>query len=308
MALQTPVGTGQQLVSAPVTERLARATRGVTVLVSGVVVLLAGVAVLWYASKQTGGAKTALVWAGIIVLIIAALSLAGLTPVTPGQARVIQLFGKYRGTVRDPGLQWVNPFTRRIRVSTRIRNHETAQAKVNDADGNPIEIAAVVVWQVADTAKAIYSVNDYTNFVAIQTETAVRHIASSYPYTSRGEGELSLRDNAEEITGRLSAEIAERVQAAGVQIIESRLTRLSYAAEIAQAMLRQQQASAVVGARMTIVEGAVGMVQLALRRLEEENVVALDEERKAAMVSNLLVVLCSEQATQQVVNTGSLYQ
>jgi regulator of protease activity HflC (stomatin/prohibitin superfamily) len=307
MALQTPVGAGQQLVPAPVTEHPARATRGVTVLVSGVVVLLAGVAVLWYSGKQTGGAKAALVWAGVVVLIIAAVGLAGLTPVTPGQARVIQLFGKYRGTVRDPGLQWVNPFTHRIRVSTRIRNHETAQAKVNDADGNPIEIAAVVVWQVADTAKAIYSVDQYPNFVAIQTETAVRHIASSYPYTSRRDGELSLRDNAEEITGRLSTEIAERVQAAGVQIIESRLTRLSYAAEIAQAMLRQQQASAVVGARQRIVEGAVGMVQLALQRLEEEGVVALDEERKAAMVSNLLVVLCSEQATQQVVNTGSLY-
>jgi regulator of protease activity HflC (stomatin/prohibitin superfamily) len=193
-------------------------------------------------------------------------------------------------------------------VSTRIRNHETAQAKVNDADGNPIEIAAVVVWQVADTAKAIYAVDEYTKFVAIQTETAVRHIASSYPYTSQDGSSLSLRDNAEEITQRLSAEIAARVASAGVAIIESRLTRLSYAAEIAQAMLRQQQANAVVGARYRIVEGAVGMVQLALRRLEEEDVVQLDEERKAAMVSNLLVVLCSEQATQQVVNTGSLYQ
>jgi regulator of protease activity HflC (stomatin/prohibitin superfamily) len=276
--------------------------------VSGTAAVLAGVLLLWYSGKQTGDTTTALTWAGIIVLIIAVLGLVGLTPVVPGQARVIQLFGKYRGTVRDPGLQWVNPFTHRIKVSTRIRNHETAQAKVNDAEGNPIEIAAVVVWQVQDTAKATYSVDDYTKFVAIQTETAVRHIASSYPYTSRREGELSLRDNAEEITGRLSAEIAARVESAGVSIIESRLTRLSYAAEIAQAMLRQQQASAVVGARMKIVEGAVGMVQLALQRLEEEGVVELDEERKAAMVSNLLVVLCSEQATQQVVNTGSLYQ
>jgi regulator of protease activity HflC (stomatin/prohibitin superfamily) len=193
-------------------------------------------------------------------------------------------------------------------VSTRIRNHETALAKVNDADGNPIEIAAVVVWQVHDTAKAIYAVDDFPKFVAIQTETAVRHVASSYAYDTHGSAELSLRDNAEEITQRLSAEIAERVRPAGVQIIESRLTRLSYAAEIAQAMLRQQQANAVVGARQRIVEGAVGMVQLALQRLEEQDVVELDEERKAAMVSNLLVVLCSEQATQQVVNTGSLYQ
>jgi SPFH domain / Band 7 family len=291
-----------------IAEHQARSTRGVKVLMTGGAAVLAGAAVLWYSGKQTGDTKTALIWAGIIVLILAGLLLLGLTPVTPGQARVIQLFGKYRGTIRDPGMQWVNPFTHRIKVSTRIRNHETAQAKVNDADGNPIEIAAVVVWQVADTAKATYSVDEYTKFVAIQTETAVRHIASRYPYTSTESGVLSLRDNAEEITQRLSAEIAERVAPAGVHIIESRLTRLSYAAEIAQAMLRQQQASAVVGARQRIVEGAVGMVQLALQRLEEEGVVELDEERKAAMVSNLLVVLCSEQATQQVVNTGSLYQ
>ncbi len=308
MTAQASVSTSHEPAPAPVAEHQAWSTRGVKVAVSGVVAVLAGVAVLWYSHKQTGGTATALVWAGIIVLIIAALLLAGLTPVVPGQARVIQLFGKYRGTVRDPGLQWVNPFTHRIKVSTRIRNHETAQAKVNDADGNPIEIAAVVVWQVADTAKATYSVDDYTKFVAIQTETAVRHVASSYPYTSHREGGLSLRDNAEPITQRLSAEIADRVAPAGVQVIESRLTRLSYAPEIAQAMLRQQQASAVVGARQRIVEGAVGMVQLALQRLRDEGVVELDEERKAAMVSNLLVVLCSEQATQPVVNTGSLYQ
>jgi hypothetical protein len=308
MIAQAPVRTDPRLVQVQVAERQARSARGVAVPVAGVVAVLAGVAVLWSSGKQTGEARTALVWTGIVVLLIAVLALAGLTPVVPGQARVIQLLGKYRGTIRDPGLQWVNPFTRRIRVSTRIRNHETAQAKVNDADGNPIEIAAVVVWQVQDTAKAIYSVDEYTKFVAIQTETAVRHIASRYPYTGHREGELSLRDNAEEITQRLSAEIADRVAAAGVQIIESRLTRLSYAAEIAQAMLRQQQASAVVGARQRIVEGAVGMVQLALQRLKDEDVVDLDEERKAATVSNLLVVLCSEQATQQVVNTGSLYQ
>ena len=307
MTLPTSVGAGHQAAETPVTEYRAWATGGVTVLVSCIAALVAGGIVLWYSRTQTGDTRTALIWAGILVLIIAAQGLGGLTPVAPGEARVIQLFGKYRGTVRDPGMQWVNPFTHRIKVSTRIRNHETGQAKVNDADGNPIEIAAVVVWQVADTAKAIYSVDEYTKFVAIQAETAVRHIASSYPYTG-GEGELSLRDNAEEITGRLSAEVAARVAPAGVAIIESRLTRLSYAAEIAQAMLRQQQASAVVGARLKIVEGAVGMVQLALRRLEEESVVELDEERKAAMVSNLLVVLCSEQATQQVVNTGSLYQ
>jgi regulator of protease activity HflC (stomatin/prohibitin superfamily) len=307
MATQAPVRTNQLPVPAQVAEHAAWSRPGIRVLVAGVVGMLAAVALLWNGDKQTGGTATALVWVGVIVLIAAMLLLAGLTPVVPGQARVIQLFGKYRGTTRDTGLQWVNPFSRRIKVSTRIRNHETAQAKVNDADGNPIEIAAVVVWRVQDTAKATYAVDDYTKFVAIQTETAVRHIASSYPYTSQKDGELSLRENAEEITAQLSAEIADRVRPAGVDIIESRLTRLSYAAEIAQAMLRQQAASAVVGARYRIVEGAVGMVQLALKRLEEENVVDLDEERKAAMVSNLLVVLCSEQATQQVVNTGSLY-
>ena len=306
-------GTGGHTVApvtgrAAVAEREARTFPGLRMLALGLVVLAAGIVVLWRASQYHGDTKTALVWAGILVLAAAILVLAGLTPVTPGRARVIQLFGKYRGTVRESGLQWVNPFTRRIAVSTRIRNQESAQAKVNDADGNPIEIAAVIVWQVRDTAKATYAVDEYTHFVAIQTETAVRHIASSYPYDSRGSGKLSLRDNADEITQRLSAELTDRVLPAGVQIIESRLTRLSYAAEIAQAMLRQQQASAVVGARQRIVEGAVGMVQLALQRLEEEGVVELDEERKAAMVSNLLVVLCSEQATQQVVNTGSLYQ
>jgi regulator of protease activity HflC (stomatin/prohibitin superfamily) len=294
--------------SPPATERPARFLPGLRMLALGIVLVLAGVAVVVVAGHQSGGVAAALIWLGVLVFIVSALALGGLTPVVPGQARVVQLFGKYRGTIREPGLQWVNPFTRRIVVSTRIRNQESAQAKVNDADGNPIEIAAVVVWQVQDTARAKYSVDDFTQFVTIQTETAVRHIASSYPYDSRGSGKLSLRDNADEITERLSAELTTRVKSAGVHIIESRLTRLSYAPEIAQAMLRQQQASAVVGARTRIVEGAVGMVKLALERLQEEGVVDLDEERKAAMVSNLLVVLCSEQATQQVVNTGSLYQ
>jgi regulator of protease activity HflC (stomatin/prohibitin superfamily) len=282
---------------------------GVTVLFTGIASVLGGSALFVFGTNLSNGAgKIVVILLAVLILIAAALLLRGLTAVVAGEARVVQLFGRYRGTIRAPGLQWVNPFAERRKVSTRIRNHETPIAKVNDADGNPIEIAAVVVWQVLDTSRALYSVDDFVQFVATQTETAVRHIASSYAYDTRGTGALSLRDNAEEITQRLSAEIAERVGPAGVQIIESRLTRLSYAAEIAQAMLRQQQASAVVGARRKIVEGAVGMVQLALQRLEEEDVVALDEERKAAMVSNLLVVLCSEQATQQVVNTGSLYQ
>ena len=299
---------GPELPSPRVTEHEARFWPGLRMLVLGLTLLLAGVALLVLAGHQSHGAAAALILLGVLVLIASALALKGLTPVVPGQARVVQLSGRYRGTIRDSGLQWVNPFTRRIKVSTRIRNQESAQAKVNDADGNPIEIAAVVVWQVRDTASAVYSVDDFTKFVTIQTETAVRHIASSYPYDNRGSGALSLRDNADEITQKLTAEIAARVTSAGVHVIESRLTRLSYAPEIAQAMLRQQQASAVVGARQKIVEGAVGMVQLALQRLQEEGVVELDEERKATMVSNLLVVLCSEQATQPVVNTGSLYQ
>jgi SPFH domain / Band 7 family len=295
--------SGQQ-----VTELPARFLPGLRMLVLGIVTLLAGTALAVVASQFSGAAAIGMFLLCTLVLLAGALVLRGLTAVVPGQARVVQLFGGYRGTIREPGLQWLNPFTVRIAVSTRIRNQESAQLKVNDADGNPIEIAAVVVWRVRDTASATYSVDEVTKFVTIQTETAVRHIASSYPYDSRGSGALSLRDNADEITERLSAELTARVRAAGVQIIETRLTRLSYAPEIAQAMLRQQQANAVVGARQRIVEGAVGMVRLALQRLAEEDVVDLDEERKAAMVSNLLVVLCSEQATQQVVNTGSLYQ
>jgi regulator of protease activity HflC (stomatin/prohibitin superfamily) len=307
MSVQEPVA--QVLPSQPITERAGWSAPGVPILVAGVVAVLVAIGLLaWGVALQGGATATALIVLAALVFIAAGLAFRGLTAVVAGQARVVQLFGRYRGTIRQPGLHWVNPFAERRRVSTRIRNHETAVAKVNDADGNPIEIAAVVVWQVKDTAHALYSVDAFVKFVATQTETAVRHIASSYPYTTGDSDALSLRENADEITSRLSDEISARVQAAGVMIIESRLTRLSYAAEIAQAMLRQQQANAVVGARYRIVEGAVGMVQLALQRLEEEDVVELDEERKAAMVSNLLVVLCSEQATQQVVNTGSLYQ
>ena len=294
--------------SQPMRERTAWYRPGPLVLIVNLVLLAAAAVALWQGGVHTGALKGVLIVIGILLIAVVIIALRGLTVVAPGRAHVVQLFGKYDGTIREPGMQWVNPFTNRLPVSTRIRNMETAQAKVNDADGNPIEIAAVVVWQVKDTAQATYSVDDYLKFVSIQAETAVRHIASSYPYDARGvEGVMSLRENADEITQKLSAELAIRVQAAGVEVIETRLTRLSYAAEIAGAMLRQQQASAVVGARTTIVAGAVGMVKLALQRLDEEGVVELDEERKAAMVSNLLVVLCSEQATQQVVNTGSLY-
>jgi len=310
MSVEVPAAAGQAPGSRPMAESDARSVPGVRVLLAGIGMGLLAIVLLVLAITLTphGTGTTVLAVLAVLLAVATSLALRGLTSVVAGEARVVQLFGRYRGTIRAPGLHWVNPYARRRRVSVRIRNHETAIAKVNDADGNPIEIAAVVVWQVHDTAQALYAVDDFPKFVAIQTETAVRHTASSYPYTSRTEGELSLRDNADEITQRLSDEIAVRVRPAGVTIVESRLTRLSYAPEIAQAMLRQQQANAVVGARQRIVEGAVGMVQLALQRLQEEDVVELDEERKAAMVSNLLVVLCSEQATQQVVNTGSLYQ
>jgi regulator of protease activity HflC (stomatin/prohibitin superfamily) len=306
-AIAAPVA---QPVVQPVTERRARFFSGIPALLLGSLAVLVGIALIVVAGVvvKHGVVLGVLIGVGVLILLVSSISLRGLTPVVPGEARVVQLFGQYRGTIREAGLQWVNPFTERVTISTRLRNQESAQLKVNDADGNPIEIAAVVVWQVRDTAHAIYSVDEVSRFVTIQTETAVRHIANSYPYDNRGTDRLSLRENADEITERLSAELTTRVKAAGVDVIETRLTRLSYAPEIAQAMLRQQQASAVVGARSRIVEGAVGMVRMALQKLEEEGVVELDEERKAAMVSNLLVVLCSEQATQQVVNTGSLYQ
>jgi regulator of protease activity HflC (stomatin/prohibitin superfamily) len=273
--------------------------------------LAVGVALLVVAgllfSRHHAAVGTALLVGGILLTLASLVCFGGLTAVAPGQARVVTFFGRYVGTVRRTGLRWVNPLTRRRPISTRIRNHETGAAKVNDADGNPIEISAVVVWQVADTAQALFEVDDFTEFVAIQTDSAVRHTASRYPYDAHEAGQMSLRENADEITGRLTAEIGARVASAGVQVIESRITRLAYAPEIAQAMLRRQQANAVVAARARIVEGAVGMVEAALERLERQEVVQLDEERKASMVSNLLVVLCSEQATQPVVNTGTLY-
>jgi regulator of protease activity HflC (stomatin/prohibitin superfamily) len=321
MSVQDQAGVSQP-AAVPMAERPGWSMPGVPVLLLGSALLLAGIAlVVVGAAVVKGGTGAVLSVIGVLMFITAGLLFRGLTSVVAGEGRVIQLFGNYRGTIRMAGLQYANPFAEKRAISVRYRNHETNVAKVNDADGNPIEIAAVVVWQVEDTAKALYSVDNFPQFVAIQTETAVRHIASSYPYTTQDSSllasrentaetthQLSLRDNADEITQQLSDEIAKRVRSAGVTIIESRLTKLSYASEIAQAMLRQQQANAVVGARARIVEGAVGMVRLALQRLEEEGVVELDEERKAAMVSNLLVVLCSEQATQQVVNTGSLYQ
>ncbi|MEU5158370.1 SPFH domain-containing protein [Streptomyces sp. NPDC020875] len=257
---------------------------------------------------ESVAARATLIPLGIVVATAAAVAMAGLNMVAPGEARVVQLFGRYRGTIRTDGLRWVNPLTSRERISTRVRNHETAVLKVNDAYGNPIELAAVVVWRVEDTAQAMFEVDDFLEFVATQTEAAVRHIAIEYPYDAHDENGLSLRGNAEEITEKLGLELHARVEAAGVRIIESRFTHLAYAPEIASAMLQRQQAGAVVAARRQIVDGAVGMVEAALHRLAEDDVVDLDPERKAAMVSNLMVVLCGDRSAQPVINTGTLYQ
>ncbi|MGW0561941.1 SPFH domain-containing protein [Streptomyces sp. NPDC003016] len=292
-----------------VRERAAHSIGGGLALLLGLLGLLAGAALaVLGATLTTTGPKAALIVAGILVAFAAFLAMCGLNMVAPGEARVVQLFGRYRGTIRTDGLRWVNPLTTRSKISTRIRNHETAVLKVNDAYGNPIELAAVVVWKVEDTAQATFEVDDFLEFVATQTEAAVRHIAIEYPYDAHDEDGLSLRGNAEEITEKLAVELHARVEAAGVHIIESRFTHLAYAPEIASAMLQRQQAGAVVAARKQIVEGAVGMVEMALTRIAEQDIVELDPDRKAAMVSNLMVVLCGDRSAQPVLNTGTLYQ
>ncbi|HWU77141.1 MAG TPA: SPFH domain-containing protein [Rhodanobacter sp.] len=245
--------------------------------------------------------------AGFALEFITAFMLKGFFQVAPNQGQVLQLFGKYAGTVRQEGLRWTNPFYAKQRISLRVRNFESGKLKVNDNDGNPIEIAAVVVWQVLDTAEAVFCVDDYENYVHIQSESALRQMAQSYPYDSHDERKPSLRSHGEVINNHLRDEIQARLEKAGVQVIESRISHLAYAQEIAQAMLQRQQAGAIIAARTRIVEGAVSMVEMALDQLSQRGVVQLDEERKAAMVSNLLVVLCGERGTQAVVNTGTLY-
>ena len=233
--------------------------------------------------------------------------LFGLFVINPNEGKVLQLFGSYVGTVRDPGLRWANPLYMKKRVSLRVRNFETSKLKVNDNRGNPIEIAAVVVWKVVDTAEAVFEVDNYIHYVHVQSEAAVRNLATNYPYDAFEEDEVSMVGHLPEISDRLRHENQERLTKAGVKIIESRISHLAYSPEIAQAMLRRQQATAIIAARRKIVEGAVGMVEHALHELSAKNILELDEERKAAMVSNLLVVLCSESETQPVINTGSLY-
>ena len=301
MQRPTDLDVHQQQPASPIDERPGSSWPGIPVLMFSIAVIVVGIIVV-----RGGGAARD--WTAVALFVIGAAGWTGLTAIYPGEVRVVQLFGGYRGTVRTTGLRWVNPFAVRRRVSVRIRNKETPTVKVNDADGNPIEIAAVVVWQVRDTARATYGVEDFVAFVDTQSETALRHVANGHPYDNAGSEALSLRDHTDEVAGQLAAEIAARVVPAGVDIIEARITRLSYAPEIAQVMLQRQQAGAVIAARSRIVDGAVGMVQMALGRLAEEDIVELDEERKAAMVSNLLVVLCGDRGTQPIVNTGSLYQ
>ncbi len=243
-----------------------------------------------------------------LALPLCIFAFAGLTVINPNEAKVIQLFGVYKGTIRRQGFWWVNPLTSRRRVTLRVRNFESSKLKVNDHDGNPIEIAAVVVWRVVDTAEAIFQVNDYENFLHVQSESAVRVLATTYPYDAHEEGQIALRISAAEVAHKLREEIQERLSQAGIEVIEARISHLAYAPEIASAMLRRQQANAIIAARQRIVEGAVSMVEMALEQLSARHVVELDEERKAAMVSNLLVVLCGDRDPQPVVNAGTLYQ
>ncbi len=243
----------------------------------------------------------------ILLLITGILTLVGLFMVNPNEGVVLQLFGDYIGTVNNPGLKWANPFYTKKKVSLRVRNFESEKLKVNDHEGNPIEIATVVVWKVVDTAEAMFHVDNYEHFVHVQSEAALRNLATHYPYDSHEDNGISLRSHTDEVAAKLKTEIQERLEQAGVQVIEARISHLAYAPEIASAMLQRQQASAIIAARQKIVEGAVGMVEMALEMLSQKNVVELDEERKAAMVSNLLVVLCGERATQPIVNTGTLY-
>jgi regulator of protease activity HflC (stomatin/prohibitin superfamily) len=286
-------------------EKEIKGYSGWLMLIVLVAVVIGSIAMV-VSSIQAAAGYAILAW--FMVLVIAGACFNGLTVVNPNEAKVVQLFGVYRGSIKTQGFWWVNPLTRRRRVSLRVRNFESSKLKVNDQDGNPIDIAAIVVWRVVETAEAIFEVDDYEHYVHVQTESAVRVLATSYPYDAHVEGQMSLRMSVVEITHRLRDEIQERLAKAGVEVIEARISHLAYAAEIASVMLRRQQASAIVAARQKIVEGAVGMVEMALEQLSAKHVVELDEERKASMVSNLLVVLCSDRDAQPIVNAGTLYQ
>ena len=286
-------------------EQRLETTSGYAMLGLGVLVLVAMLVV--FISAIMSGSISRVLWM-LPSLLIGWLILSGLFMVHPNEAQVLQLFGAYKGTVYTPGLRWANPFYANRKVSVRVRNFESDRIKVNDSDGNPIEIATVVVWKVVDTAEACFQVDDYVDFVHVQSEAALRNMATGFPYDSDDETQFALRSHTNEIAERLKTEVQDRLQQAGVEVIEARITHLAYAAEIASAMLQRQQAGAIIAARTRIVDGAVGMVEMALARLAENQVLELDEERKAAMVSNLLVVLCGERAAQPVVNAGTLYQ
>ncbi|BBQ10902.1 MULTISPECIES: SPFH domain-containing protein [Stenotrophomonas] len=291
-------------------EKSLSSLNGLGTLAGALLVALAGAAlfVLGVAAKASVGSPNLLLMLlGALLVVLGVFILAGLYTIQPNQAAVLSLFGKYVGTVKDNGLRWNNPFFAKRRVSQRVRNFESGKLKVNELDGSPIEIAAVIVWQVVDASEAVYNVDDYESFVHIQSESALRAMATSYPYDQHEDGQLALRSHASEISQHLKNELAERLADAGVQVIDARISHLAYAAEIAQAMLQRQQANAVIAARTRIVAGAVGMVEMALAELQKNGVVELDEERKAHMVSNLLTVLCSDRGTQPIVNAGSLY-
>ena len=277
---------------------------GLGMLLLFLVLFLAAIAGLIYSTRLGLGAG---VLVSVLLMIGAIFGEAGLFVVNPNEAKVLQLFGQYVGTARQPGLRWANPFYSKRKLSLRTRNFETAKLKVNDKAGNPIEIAAVVVWRVIDTAEALFNVDDYINFVHVQSESALRNLATHFPYVADVEGEMDLSGHTSEMSVGLSREVQERLEQAGIAVLEARISHLAYSPEIAAAMLQRQQASAVVAARAKIVEGAVGMVEHALQMLSAKGVVELDSERRAAMVGNLLVVLCGDRATQPVVNAGSLY-
>jgi regulator of protease activity HflC (stomatin/prohibitin superfamily) len=263
---------------------------------------------VYYFVQAVQAPNVPLILGAVLVAVLSIVALCGLFVVNPNEGRVLQLFGSYVGTVRLPGLRFANPFYTKKHISLRVRNFETARLKVNDIEGNPIEIAAVVVWRVVDTAEACFEVDSYENYVHVQSEAAVRNLATSYPYDAHDDKQISMRGHTAQIAEHLKREIQERLAKAGVEVIEARISHLAYAPEIASAMLQRQQAGAIIAARQRIVDGAVGMVEMALERLDRNKVVALDAERKAAMVSNLLVVLCGERAAQPVLNTGTLYQ
>jgi len=269
--------------------------------------IAAAAATVWLLITGIRDRQAVWIISALVALAVEAVLAAGLFVVNPNEAKVLQLFGKYVGSAREPGLRFANPFYTKRRVSLRVRNFESTRLKVNDLDGNPIEIAAVVVWKVVDTAEAIFEVDDYENYVHVQSESALRNMATSYPYDAHDDTQLSLRGHTQSIADHLRKEIQERLLKAGVEVIEARISHLAYAPEIAAAMLQRQQAGAIIAARQRIVDGAVGMVEMALDRLARNNVVELDEERKAAMVSKLLVVLCSERSTQPIVNAGTLH-